>query len=238
MVGSEERNPEANLRLRFYIGGPGGGGDETWENARYTSSCSVAWPLLDCRRLGDSWGEQIGTHCVCVVPTQSVSLTMCDFCPASSRVEALLAGWISCHLYYLHSGWLLLLLSLQSCPTLSDPMDCSLPGSSVHGIFQARVLEWGAIAFSDSGWLPSITSNSGLVGGPGYGVTFFSFPGGEGPAYWRVRRALRLLWRFMKKWRRFPFIWGVPNRELLWCIRFIKLISGFRKVPRWFLKSL
>jgi len=37
----------------------------------------------------------------------------------------------------------------QSCPTLSDPMDCNLPGFSVHGIFQARVLEWGAIAFSD-----------------------------------------------------------------------------------------
>ena len=36
----------------------------------------------------------------------------------------------------------------QSCPTLSDPMDWSLPGSSVHGIFQARVLEWGVIAFS------------------------------------------------------------------------------------------
>ena len=36
----------------------------------------------------------------------------------------------------------------QSCPTLSDPMDCSLPGSSVHGIFQPGVLEWGAIAFS------------------------------------------------------------------------------------------
>ena len=36
----------------------------------------------------------------------------------------------------------------QLCPTLSDPMDCSLPGSSVQGIFQARVLEWGAIAFS------------------------------------------------------------------------------------------
>ena len=38
--------------------------------------------------------------------------------------------------------------SLQSCPTLSNPVDCSLPGSSVHGIFQARVLDWGAIAFS------------------------------------------------------------------------------------------
>ena len=36
----------------------------------------------------------------------------------------------------------------QSCPTLRDPMDCSPPGSSVHGIFQARLLEWGAIAFS------------------------------------------------------------------------------------------
>ena len=36
----------------------------------------------------------------------------------------------------------------QSCLTFSDPMDCSLPGFSIHGIFQARVLEWGAIAFS------------------------------------------------------------------------------------------
>ena len=36
----------------------------------------------------------------------------------------------------------------QSCPTVRDPMDGSLPGSSVHGIFQTRVLEWGAIAFS------------------------------------------------------------------------------------------
>ena len=38
--------------------------------------------------------------------------------------------------------------SLQLCPTLRNPMDCSLPGSSVHGIFQARVLKWVAIAFS------------------------------------------------------------------------------------------
>ena len=50
----------------------------------------------------------------------------------------------------------------QSCPTLHNPMDCSLPGSSAHGIFQARGLEWGAIAFCpfsrgrhcDSGFLP------------------------------------------------------------------------------------
>ena len=39
-------------------------------------------------------------------------------------------------------------LVAQSCPTLCDPMDCSPPGSSVHGIFQARILEWVAISFS------------------------------------------------------------------------------------------
>ena len=46
----------------------------------------------------------------------------------------------------------------QSCPTLSDPMDCSLPGSSVHGIFQARVLQWVAIAFSDCALLSAAKS--------------------------------------------------------------------------------
>ena len=46
----------------------------------------------------------------------------------------------------------------QSCPTLSDPMDCSLPGSSVHGIFQARVLDWVAIAFSDTLGYPQASS--------------------------------------------------------------------------------
>jgi len=53
--------------------------------------------------------------------------------------------------------------SLQSCPTLSDPMDCSLPGSSVHGIFQARVLEWGAIAFSGYSILAEIIPGSQVV---------------------------------------------------------------------------
>ena len=52
---------------------------------------------------------------------------------------------------------------VQSCPTLSDPMDCSLSGSSILGIFQARVLEWDAIAFSvgyySSQWLWSMTMN-------------------------------------------------------------------------------
>ena len=53
----------------------------------------------------------------------------------------------------------------QSCPTLSDPMDCSLPGSSVHGIFQARILEWVAISFSTGSSQPRDRSQvSHIVG--------------------------------------------------------------------------
>ena len=55
----------------------------------------------------------------------------------------------------------------QSCPTLSDPMNCSLPGSSVHGIFQARVLEWVAIAFSTWRAYWSIYLQSGSCGSAG-----------------------------------------------------------------------
>ena len=57
----------------------------------------------------------------------------------------------------------------QSCPTPSDPMDCSLPGSSVHGIFQARVLEWGAIALN-------LTHIKFIRGSPGINlVLIFSY---------------------------------------------------------------
>ena len=58
----------------------------------------------------------------------------------------------------------------QSCPTLLDPMECSLPGSSIHGIFQAGVLEWGAIAFSDNEarkWQPTPVFLPGEYQGPG-----------------------------------------------------------------------
>ena len=73
----------------------------------------------------------------------------------------------------------------QSCPTLSNPVDRSLPGSSAHGIFQARVLEWGAIAFSllDASKLPlmfTVTQNGGkciclfTAAHPMSGVVFLS----------------------------------------------------------------
>ena len=51
----------------------------------------------------------------------------------------------------------------QSCPTLSDPMDCSPPGSSVHGIFQARVLEWGAIQYNIDETHPDVAYSSSFI---------------------------------------------------------------------------
>ena len=62
----------------------------------------------------------------------------------------------------------MLVLAAQLCLTLCDPMDWSLPGSSVHGIFQARVLEWGAIAFSEERSLESSYQHLTLLCGVGY----------------------------------------------------------------------
>ena len=56
----------------------------------------------------------------------------------------------------------------QLSPTLSDPMDCSLPGSSVHGMFQARVLEWGAIAFSQN-----VSKGSKLLNYKNYSMSLY-----------------------------------------------------------------
>ena len=73
----------------------------------------------------------------------------------------------------------------QPCPTLSDPMDYSLPGSSVHGIFQARVLEWGAIAFS--GTNPYLLLNDTSL------VAWGQRGGSDG-----LKRGMRDLWGWWK----------------------------------------
>ena len=69
-----------------------------------------------------------------------------------SQTASFLPSYLSLHPCYNRKstqyGFYLACEVTQSCPTLSNPMDCSLPGSSIHGIFQARVLEWGVIAFS------------------------------------------------------------------------------------------
>ena len=74
--------------------------------------------------------------------------------------------------------------SPQLCLTLRDPMDCSLPGSSIHRIFQARVLEWGAIAFSEPSLLPFISGDCGHS----VQVTciWWPFPFGEGNRFGKL----------------------------------------------------
>ena len=104
-----------------------------------------------CRALGKNWG---GQH---LLSQTAKSLQSCPTLrPHRRQPTRLPRPWdspgkntgVGCH-------FLLQCMKLKSesevaqlCTTLSDPMDCSLPGSSIHGIFQARVLEWGAIAFS------------------------------------------------------------------------------------------
>ena len=86
----------------------------------------------------------------------------------------------------------------QSYPTPSDPMDCSLPGSSIHGIFQARVLKWVAIAFSDFHvYFSAIYMNPSLIIQIGWrGI---KFPGRRGEVQcWRKKRGLK---KFKVKWR-------------------------------------
>ena len=61
----------------------------------------------------------------------------------------------------------------QPCPTLCDPMDCSLPGSSVHGIFQARILEWVAVSFSRGSSQPRDQTHASYVSCTGRQVLYY-----------------------------------------------------------------
>ena len=60
----------------------------------------------------------------------------------------------------------------QSCPTLSDPLDCSLPGSSIHGTLQARALEWGAISGTMCIYFPIVFSFTTASIIPGFNLFF------------------------------------------------------------------
>ena len=102
----------------------------------------------------------------------------------------------------------------QSCPTLHDPMDCSLPGSSAHGIFEARVLEWVAIAFSPSNVRSLLFSLSPSLG------LFTYFSGG-----WTGLHGFELAIR-VRKTLSYPVLWVelcppiflslVPMNLLIW----------------------
>ena len=99
--------------------------------------------------------EQARTvKCLLAAPAAAKSLQSCptlfdpiDGSPPGSPVPGILGKntGVGCHFLV---QCMKVKVKVKSCPTLRDPMDCSLPGSSVHGTCQARVLEWGATAFS------------------------------------------------------------------------------------------
>ena len=116
-------------------------------------------------RLPRPWGSPgkntgVGCHfllqCMKVKSEREVTQSCLTSRPHGLQPTRLLRPWdfpgkstgVGCHCL-LRSPAAAAAKSLQSCLTLSDLVDCSLPGSSVHGIFQARVLEWGTIAFSE-----------------------------------------------------------------------------------------
>ena len=76
----------------------------------------------------------------------------------------------------------------QSCPTLCDPMDCSLPGSSIHGVFQARILEWVAISFSSRSSRPRDWTQVSRIAGRGFTVWATS------PVTWVLNGILSASW--------------------------------------------
>ena len=114
----------------------------------------------------------------------------------------------------------------QSCPTLRDPMDCSLPGSSVPGIFQARTLEWGAISFSNAWkWKAKVKSLSRvrLLATP-WTAAYQAPPPSMGffrQEYWSGVPLPSLIWRL----RRMLYKWN----------RFQSRNSGIFHVHNWFL---
>ena len=104
-----------------------------------------------------SWSNTSYQLCCCCCLVTSACLTLCDpmdhALPGSSVqgiLQARIMEWVAIFFSNdkVRSEWSEWSEVTQLCPTLCDPMDCSLPGSSVHGIFQARGLEWVAISFS------------------------------------------------------------------------------------------
>ena len=122
-------------------------------------SSTLAWKIPWVEEPGglQSMGSQRVRHCCfCCCSCRITSVVSDSVRPHRQQPTRLPRPWdspdkntgVGCH--FLLQGMKVKSESevVQSCPTLSDPMDCSLPGSSNHGVFQARVLQWGAIAFS------------------------------------------------------------------------------------------
>ena len=126
-----------------------------WKWSRSVLSDSLRPPGLQPTRLlcpWDSPGKNTGVGCCCCCCCQVTSVVSDSVRPRRQKPTSLPHPWdspgkntgVGCHFLLQCMQMKSESEVVQSCPTLRDPMDCSLPGSSVHGIFQARVLEWVA----------------------------------------------------------------------------------------------
>ena len=106
----------------------------------------------------------------------------------------------------------------QSCPTLSDPMDCSPPGSSILGIFQARVLEWGAIAFSSDLHGDSHFKQCSTLWNQSSGKAFMQLP--KFYVKWNLTHKWFVPKFFRFQWTSFSSLYFFPN-AFLWEISHI-----------------
>ena len=98
--------------------------------------------------------------------------------------------------------WALVVLVTQSCPILCDPMDCRLPGSSVHGFLQVRILEWVAIPFSRGSSQPKNRTQVSCIAG-----RFFTI--------WATREALWVSWVISKARNKSSQLerWYLPSKQ-------------------------
>ena len=130
----------------------------------------MRWALIN--QLKDHKGKLISMRkknlCLEASSTRSCPrVSSLPACPTNLRLPSpYLHKWVP--IYQIPSILLFMCMcaqSHQSCPTLCDPLDCSLPGSSVHGIFQARILEWLAISFSRGSSWPKDRSHVPCIAG-------------------------------------------------------------------------
>ena len=126
----------------------------------------------------------------------------------------------------------------QSCPTLFDPMDCSLPGSSIHGIFQARVLEWVAIGFSRGSsrlrdWtrVPTLQADALPSKPPGKPLSAIYVPAIDITCEWALQSAAHInvvliCWSLSKCLAHCEILVSILHQRKYWVFLYLNWISG------------
>ena len=126
-----------------------------WSTCGLKQPISHQTPSRGIPRMGGATGDLgvVETECLCFEPGSKCQTRLGNWTTVWIASEASSLTWPICFPPYSIPIWNLACLVTQSCPTLWDPLDCSPPGASVHGILHARILEWVAISFSrGSSW--------------------------------------------------------------------------------------